>query len=252
MKDFLNDVIKIRNPKAGIYGFIFTGTYRGSGFNHFFPWLWNAGGSLLNEEGTKAAFNSEAGRVALQFIADLFNKYKVVPLMGLYDLNDDMPENLFMRGKVGVGRVRQLAIRVQRDEFPELKYGVIMPPYYKPGMKRYTFADWGYYTIAARSKHKEQSWEWLKYITSKKLTEDYVSRIGLMPARKDVKLYQGDPILGEFSKNIMYSKNAPIHPKLMETMEIYWSECERTLLGAESVPNALQKAEAGGNKLLAE
>ena len=43
------------------------------------PTLYQAGASVVNEEGTAANFNNDAG-AALQFWVDLYHKYQVAPL----------------------------------------------------------------------------------------------------------------------------------------------------------------------------
>ncbi|MCB0213557.1 MAG: extracellular solute-binding protein, partial [Anaerolineae bacterium] len=56
----------------------------------FASYLYHAGGQLFNDDFT-AAFNSEEGREALQFIVDLRNKYEIVPPgVNTYDGDDVM------------------------------------------------------------------------------------------------------------------------------------------------------------------
>lgn len=45
----------------------------------YFPFLWQAGGSIFNQDGTKAAFDGEAGLKAAQFVYDLRFKYGLMP-----------------------------------------------------------------------------------------------------------------------------------------------------------------------------
>ena len=47
---------------------------------YWYGLLYQAGGSFLSADQSKAAFNSDAGKDALQFLADLVHKYKVAPL----------------------------------------------------------------------------------------------------------------------------------------------------------------------------
>ncbi|GAA3732132.1 sugar ABC transporter substrate-binding protein [Leifsonia bigeumensis] len=55
----------------GIYATEYFGAPEVSLNNQFYPWLWQAGGSVFNEDGTGVAFNSDAGVEALQFLVDL-------------------------------------------------------------------------------------------------------------------------------------------------------------------------------------
>ena len=66
----------------------------------YFPLLWQAGGEVVTEDGTAAAFNSPEGIEALNFVVTLFNE-------GYADLDEGItnppPDAGLMReGKVGV------------------------------------------------------------------------------------------------------------------------------------------------------
>jgi len=63
---------------------------------YWYGWLFQDGGEFLNEAGTEAAFNSEAGVQALQFLADLVNVEGVAPYHES-DIDRD-----FLSGKVAM------------------------------------------------------------------------------------------------------------------------------------------------------
>jgi ABC-type glycerol-3-phosphate transport system substrate-binding protein len=72
-------------------------TQAGWAFNHYYSqeWLWatlvyQQGGWLWSEDGTKALWNEEPGVQALQFIQDVFHKYKVndPDFLGMFDAWD--------------------------------------------------------------------------------------------------------------------------------------------------------------------
>lgn len=47
--------------------------------NAYYPYLWQAGGNLFNNEGTALTLNTSEAKQAAQFVNDLKHKYKVLP-----------------------------------------------------------------------------------------------------------------------------------------------------------------------------
>jgi len=78
------------------------GFYNGTGFacfQAFVPLLWQNGGSVLNAEGTKAAFNSDEGVEGLQLWTDMVRVDKVSPVENMPDVGD---MSAFTAGQVGL------------------------------------------------------------------------------------------------------------------------------------------------------
>lgn len=241
--DFMDIAKKL--TKDDLYGYVYPATFAGRGYQDYLSWLYSAGGQILSADGKSAAFNSTAGKESLQFIVDMFSS-KVVPPSGQYD--DVSQEDLFMRGKAGMAMMRALAVQQLRKDYPNLKYGLVLPP--KGAAGQYSFADWGFYSIAQRSKHPEEAWKWTKYITSKEVAAKYLEAVGLFPARQDTGLFASD---AEYMKFIEYTPNAkgiPINPKIAEVFQLFWSEAEKAILGQETVDEAMSNAETAVNEAL--
>jgi multiple sugar transport system substrate-binding protein len=82
------------------YSYFFnTGSGVGSSHTTFRQYLWNNGGEYVDKD-NNAVFASKEGVGALQFLADLRDKYKVVP-PNVAQLGEDDVESLFMAGKIG-------------------------------------------------------------------------------------------------------------------------------------------------------
>ena len=63
MEEFISHAADSRETDA--WGVILPGGY--AAYRNFFSTLYQAGASVVNEEGTAANFNNDAGRAALQF-----------------------------------------------------------------------------------------------------------------------------------------------------------------------------------------
>jgi multiple sugar transport system substrate-binding protein len=242
--DQFMDIAK-KLTKGDQYGYVFPATYAGRGYQDYLSWLYSAGGQMISDDQTKAAFNSPEGKASLQFIVDMFNN-KVVPPSGQYD--DVTQEDLFMRGKAGMAMMRALAISQIRKDYPNLNYGLVLPP--KGAAGQFTFADWGYYAVAERSQHKEEAWTWVKYITSKEVATKYLTAVGLFPARNDTTMFADDPEYKLFMDYTPHSKGIPINPHIAEVFQVMWSESEKAILGQETVDEAMSIAEKNVNDAL--
>lgn len=65
----------------------------------FFPYLWQAGGDIFSEDGTKALFDSEAGIKAATFLADLRFKDNILP-SEVTSMSEDQVFSEFKNGNV--------------------------------------------------------------------------------------------------------------------------------------------------------
>lgn len=96
VKDCL--LIKEKTDKTPIAIDNTTGTYKAFTLTRlFFSMMYQQGGSFLNEDRTKVAFNNEMGEKALSWMQDLVHKYGVNP----NELDYDAAMNMFKLGEVG-------------------------------------------------------------------------------------------------------------------------------------------------------
>jgi multiple sugar transport system substrate-binding protein len=230
------------------YGFVQPSTYAGRGYSDYLQWLWGAGGEVLNAEMTEALVDSPEAVDALEFVINMFDE-GIVPPHGQYD--DVSQEDLFMRGGVAMCACRATTVSKLRSDFPDVSYGLVLPPK-GPSGNQISFADWGFFSMAEASPHKEAAWTWLKYITSKDITIKYIEQIGLTPAMKDTGLFEDDPKVYFFVENVSHVKNIPIHPQIEEILQVWWTEVEAAIQGSVSAEVASNNAAEAIDAILQE
>lgn len=97
----------------------------------WYPFLWSAGGDVVDEGWTKALIGSEEAIASMQFWSDLVNVHKVSPTSQPSAAND-----VAMLGS-GFGAMQVTgvwAVRVLEDQYPEVNYGVFpVPPRERDG-----------------------------------------------------------------------------------------------------------------------
>lgn len=165
-------------------------------------WVAAAGGSLISADGKNFVgyMDSDATISAVQFYADLYNKYKVAPLPA--DLNLFGGGNSeFDNGKAAMrlfGRWPQSGLLKN----PNIDLGVVAPPV---GKKAANVLFWGGFGIYSGSKNKEAAWRFLRFYVGEEGAK--VWKNWALPAVKSVADSSGmskDPIegvwLGELNK----------------------------------------------------
>lgn len=153
----------------------------------FFPYLWQAGGQIFSEDGTKAEFNSEAGLKAARFLADLKLKDGILP-EEITSMSEDQVFAEFKKGNAAfvVGPTNKgaefTAAGVDWDYITSLQ-----------DQKMGTFASADSLIMVSASKNKELAAELVKYMLSGPSMTEFHKMAPFPPVAKD-EGYNDDPI----------------------------------------------------------
>jgi multiple sugar transport system substrate-binding protein len=96
--DFRAAAKQLTDPANHIYGYGYSVSGSEETTWQFWPHLWQNGGSILNEDGTKAEFNSQAGVDALEFLRGMAVDDKSVYL----DQTDEKFAQLFVSDRIAM------------------------------------------------------------------------------------------------------------------------------------------------------
>ncbi|MEV1001041.1 ABC transporter substrate-binding protein [Nonomuraea sp. NPDC050202] len=96
--DFRAAAKKLTDPAEKIYGTAYSVSASEDTTWHFWPLLWQRGGSILSQDGKQAAFNSQAGVDALEFLRAMAVDDKSVYL----DQTDERYAPLFGDGRIAM------------------------------------------------------------------------------------------------------------------------------------------------------
>lgn len=153
-----NDVLvaaqALNDPENGVYGF-----YSPIQFWEFYKKAAQNNCSFFNEEKTETLINSPKCVEALQTMSDFVNKYHVMPSEA--DLGGSSNSDLFLAGKIAMDVTGIWMFSSFADAPFEWDIQV------EPGMATHAthfFANG--VGISSTSEHPEESWEWIKFITS--------------------------------------------------------------------------------------
>ena len=213
------------------------------------PFLWQAGGSEINEEQTKALFNSEAGIKALTLWKQMYDDLK----SNMFSMAHDMG---FASGHLAMvldGPWNLPRYRVLKD----IDWAVAPLP--AGPVKRATYIAGEHLVIFRQSKHPVEAWKFLKWILRPEVQAFFSSRSGYLPVRKSVlglKEYQEvlarDPALRVFVDQMSWGQGRePIDYHRVEINRFLAEAIEKATLGRMDPKAALDEAAGKADSVLA-
>jgi multiple sugar transport system substrate-binding protein len=213
----------------------------------YFPLLWQAGGEVINAEGTAAAFNSPEGLEALNFVVTLFNE-------GYVDLDEGTTNpppgaGLIDQGKVGVilNGAQADALRLN-ETWGEGVLQVGPPLSNKQQVSYGTTAGWG---IFKGSENVDAAKAWVKYITSPEpMTTIDKSGGYIAPRASLAEIYADDPLISQFTPFVPLMHGDIRHPQARAIISAMGPFVQAAFLGDQSPEEALEAAGSDVNRLL--
>lgn len=201
---------------------------------------------LLTEDGTRAAFNNEAGIGALQREYDniYVDRISWSPEEGLDALQTFMSQTCAMR----IGATWE---KFSWDTIPELNYTSVMFMPEQPG-------TWGnshlfVFPRMGTDPETQVAWEAAKYIL-KNFSVEWGVKAGHIPALLEAaqsEEYTGVREMQGFRDSVPYVVYEPQVPQYAQISGVMWGNLGAAMAGAMGVEEALADAEAQVNEILA-
>ncbi|KRV48167.1 sugar ABC transporter substrate-binding protein [Wenjunlia vitaminophila] len=210
----------------------------------FYPLLWQAGGDVFTEDGSKVAFNDAAGVKALTWLKQLVD--------GGYtdkDLVSTTPK--LEQTPVAKGKVACTWQNTPADVEPFWgKENIVVRPPLKDT------ESVGYGTVGALSMlkgaDKDAAGEWINFVAEPGNAAGLEKQSGLFPARKSAKdLYPDDAVQQAVAATLPSMVAGPMQDKAREVMGLLAPEIQAALIGKKSPQEALDAAAKAADALLA-
>jgi len=187
------DFVKVANALTGPgrYG---TGLFGGWGAFQFYPWLWQAGAEMLNNDGTKAVFNSPEAVKALQLWVDL---QKTVMPPGMATGTEDDVKGLFIAGRLAMFTSGPWVIPSLKAAGIDGKWAIAPLP---SGAQSATVLGGWDLLVLKNSKHPDQAKAFLSWLMQDKNIRDYYLALGSLPVKTSLAhdpAFTNDPYISE-------------------------------------------------------
>lgn len=152
----------------------------------FYPYLWQSGGSIFNDEGTALAIDSEAGKEAVQFLYDLRFTHKILPDIVTSLTNDDCI-SYFCEGKTAFVEMESSST-VQFDE-AGVNWGFITS---LTNEEKGTFVASDSLVLMSNAENKDLAYKLIQYMLSGTSMTEYHKSAQFAPIGKDEE-YHDNP-----------------------------------------------------------
>lgn len=214
----------------------------------FNMWLQQAGGTMLTEDNTKTAFNSQAGAEVLDFWNQLLEAK--VYQQGFSDGSD-----AFAAGKVALAYNGPWAL-ADYDKVDGLDYGVVPPVSGPNGDKGALTGGFGL-VIPKAAKNKEAAWDFIKWwTTNPEVGIEFAKISNWLPANKEAaqdSYFMDNEKYKAFVETMDFANIRPTVPGYSDLEKLAVNpQLENFISGRTSAEEALSNAQTQGDKILKE
>ncbi len=212
------------------------------------PFLWQAGGTEINDDQTRVLFNSDAGVQALSYWKKLFDAEDFKDFTLTHDLGFiSNTIAMIMDGPWDLPEFR---------EIKNFKWGVTYLPGGPAGRATYLAGE--HLAIFKQSSHPDAAWTFVKWILEPENQAMFSEESGYLPVRKSVlelprykEFLEKDPAMKAFVEQIAISRaRAPIDYYRVEINQSIAEAVEKAIVGNINPKTALDEAARRSNELL--
>lgn len=200
--------------------------------------LWQAGAEVLSEDGKTANgyLNSPETKRALEFFSGLYNDSKVA--------TKELPPEAFESGKLGIMMNGPWHLPYLVNSFPDFKDWAVAP-LWKDKKQVTPMGSWNM-GITKKSKHPDEAWEFVNWVTGKEGAKVWYEVTKNLPARLSVS--EAFPELQQYPLNIWvkqsstYAKPRPVSPAYPAVSKAITELFEDVTLANKNVDEAMNTA----------
>jgi multiple sugar transport system substrate-binding protein len=249
--EFEADAQKLTQPDKKQYGYAI---FASEAAYYWYPWLWQAGGTLLSDDEKTPEFNSDAGKKAADFYVGL-TKYAPKDYLNSNSYDGRVA---FSNGSVGMYMAGAWLAGVLREEFPKIqgKWATAPLPEGEAGCKTTIAGD--SLAVFEQSDKKDAAWTWIEFLTQPEnmkrwSVDDPTSTI--MPTRTSLlqspELEQKKPILKGFIKAMDCGVTSLINnSKWPKVEQILNDQLGKAIYGEQSGAEAVDAAASEAEPIL--
>lgn len=237
--EFIDTAKKLTNKDT--YGFGMTALQSEESLYEFLPMLWSYGGST-------DSINSQESKQAFLLLQDMIKSGAMSKSTTNFTLVDLM--NQFMNKKIAMMFNSPMIANTIQKNSKDLNWNVTFLPKVKESISIIGGENWA----VINGKNKNESIEFIKYITQKDRVESYISKFGFLAARKDImeNQYTDDSTMRKFYEIYQHSKQREITEKWPYKSEVVSNAMIETIMGEKNIDKILDEAQSKIDKISKE
>lgn len=187
--------------------------------HNIFPWIWAAGGNVLDDDNKTVTFNNEKGLAGVMYYTGLAHE-------GLVDKSSLEKNSSQIEGDFGDGKSAVIIsgpwlaknFNTPKDnggmaDKVAAKNFAVAPLPAGPG-GQYTFVGGSDLTVFSGSKHKDATWDLIKYLSSDEAQKAYAVISGQLPSKLSIlNAPDLDSNMKAFTEATKYGRSYPSIPQ---------------------------------------
>lgn len=239
------DGMRTMGAAAKEAGFYLTEYHGQSTLNHtFYKFLWQAGGEVLNEDMTEAAFNGPEGLEALEFIKEM-NDNGWLPAEPL-TVTQPLEQTEVGRGEVAY--VPGANLTEHRTVVEADLIETVPPMQYKEQVATGSVGGW---SIFKESESVEAAQAFVDFMAEPDFMKTFLADSGYLPPRSDIDgLFEDDPQTAEGMDYLDTVRVGVMHPQAREIIDVIRPHIDAVLLQGADPQESLDAAAEEVNALL--
>lgn len=214
------------------------------------PFIWQAGGYLINEAQTEVLFDHTPGIQALRLWKDLYDTQH------LRSFNTQEPLTPFVSGQVAMMLDGPWNLPRYPELMPNIDWGIAWMP--AGPEKRATIVAGEYLAIFKQTDHVDEAWAFLKWMIQPETQAFWSIRSGYLPVRESVLEHESyrqyldeHPGHRVFAEQMHYAMaQRPMDFHTIEIQRLIAQAIEQSLVGGRDPAEALAEAARKSNALL--
>lgn len=203
--------------------------------NIYYPYLWQAGGDIFNENGEVALLENDAAVKAAQFVYDLRYTSGVLPEESMAMTGNDVRDQ-FAAGNIAVASMSANVASL----FDEA--GINWD--FVPSLEDETKATWiaaDSLVMNAASEHKELAAALMKHITSPEIMEKFHSELSPFPPINKSEEFLDNERFKDMYADETYLRTLPVAPNSFKVMDSLYKNLQLMMLGDLTPEQAIQQ-----------
>ena len=191
------------DPDNSINGCIMAGSNSQDSTFQFYPWLWAAGGDIMNPD-------SDQAREALSFLKGLIDSGVMTSEIANWTQTD--ASNQFAGGKAALFTGGTWHLTAFEQNITDFEWGVVPYPV-NPTTGEYASCLGGYGMCITKGGNVDDAWELVKWIESDEVMGYWNEAQNYIPVRKDIAeasdYFSGEGKIAVYTQSMDYAKSRP-------------------------------------------
>lgn len=223
---------KMVKEKTGKFGT--TMELGGTANMSYYPYLWQAGGDILDKDG-KVVIDNEGTRKSMEFLKTIYQS-GYAPQDSITTSDATAHKGLIKEGQVACSFTDTFIV-----DSKDYKFNWAMGPTLKDKVQA-TYGTIGSWAISHNSPNKEAAAKWITFLTAPEQMESFLKATKYFSPRKALKdMYKDDAAMNKLAEQVQYVRVGVVHPAGRPILALMNPELQGVVMGKETADQAVSK-----------